>query len=108
MTVIFTTSNFWIEYILLTVSIPDAAGTTISAATNLEREGFFVGGALMHQDTTNNDNSQAIAFTQITDQSSADLTYGTSISGLRVRIFKQAGTAGATSVSVGVLVCIRK
>jgi len=108
MTVIFTTSDFWIEYLLLTVSIPDAAGNTISTTANLERAGKFVGGGMMHQDATNNDNSQAVSVTQVVDQSSADLVYGAQITGIRVRVFKQVGTAGATPIGVGVLICLRK
>jgi len=108
MTIIFQKGNeFWIESIELSLSVPDVLGRTDSAVVNLERSGFFLGVAEGRVQAGNNDNTQAIGWTDIRDQGGAKLDIGDRVTGILMRVTKQAGTAGPTLITSNVLIFLR-
>jgi len=109
LTVIFTNGDFWIESVVVTVTLEDAAGR-YTGVTALTKHGRFVGGSVGGDDSTNNDNTQAVAGVPEIKASGGglDINYGDPITQIALRVTKQAGTAGNTIVDYFVLVYLRK
>jgi len=100
--------NMWIEYHSIPVTMLDAAGNYDSAVQNLDKPGRFVGGFVQAIAGGGiNDNTQATAQLLLLDES-AGTVYGKSITGVRVRVLKQAGTFGAVIVTFAVIVFLKK
>jgi len=108
MVIIFQKGNeFWIEQVIVSVTIPDAAGRTTGGNTTLQRAGIFVGGAIAGQSGTDNDNSQAIGNVELRGTPTGTLTLGVFVSGVGARVAKQLGTAGNTVMSYNAIVMLR-
>jgi len=108
MTIIFEKGNeFWIEFLSVALSIPDAAGNVQSAVADLERSGNYVGGGVIAVTSTDNDNTQAIGLTELRGFPTGTISFGTFATGMRVRINKTIGTAGASNVTYHFMVCMR-
>ena len=99
--------NWHIEMLEFIVTIADAAGRYFSGVNNLERPGSFMGGSVVTTAMGNNDNSEAVGSTELRNQVSGALGFGDQVTGVVVRVNKQAGTAGNTVQSFIVMVYIR-
>jgi len=108
MVIIFQKGNeFWIEFLSVALSIPDAAGNSQSSIVNLERSGNYIGGSVIATTSTDNDNTQAIGLVELRGSPTGTLSFGVFASGVRVRINKALGTAGASNVTFHFVVCMR-
>jgi len=109
MTIIFQGKNFWIEQILQTLSIGDAAGFTNGADIILERAGSVLSVSTAISGLGNNDNTQAISVCPVTfNAAGVNFSFGLFIDRIATRCLKQAGTAGATPVNIIVTLFMRK
>jgi len=107
LTIIFQVGkNFWIEYHLMSITLPDAAGLAVSGTTNLDRAGSFLGSSVMIAFQSNNDNTQAMAGAAEI-RTGAAINFGDTVASIQIRQNKQIGTAGATAVTYHVLVFMR-
>jgi len=66
MTVIFTTSDFWIETVTVPITLPVGAGSTFIVMT-LEKGGRFVGGSVSILTGPNGTASQAVGIIRLAD-----------------------------------------
>jgi len=109
MTIIYENGNeFWIEYFQVSITIGDAAGTTTSSASFLERDGAFLGCAMIGRNHSNNDNTQAVSAMEIKSSGGGtNINFGDEITQINLRITKAAGTAGNTTMTFHVLVFMR-
>jgi len=112
MTIIFDTTEFWIETHRLLVTIQDAAGIYTSSPTiTLDRAGHYVGNSSALIDAPTNDNSRALGAIQINVANAGGFgtpTYGEQVSTIRASVQKVAGTAGASPLIIQVMVFLRK
>jgi len=99
--------EFWIEIGSVALSIPDAAGNAQSSIVNLERSGNYIGGTVIASTSSDNDNTQAIGLVELRGSPTGTLSFGVFTSGVRVRINKQIGTAGASNVTFHFLIFMR-
>jgi len=107
MTVIFSYGDeFWIEFLALAASIPDAAGQTSGGLVSLQRPGLFLGGAIAGSTMVDNDNTQVISAVELRD--AGTVSFGDEVSQFRVRVNKAAGTAGATNTFWHAIIFMRK
>jgi len=97
----------WMEALVDSVTIPDAAGVTTSSARNITRPGICIGYAITILSSATNDNKQAIGTVTVLEQGGSAIQIGEFVSGIRTQIEKQAGTAGATIVSVQINLWLR-
>lgn len=107
MTIIKDDGITWTEVHSIAMSIPDAAGVTNGNVT-LDRPGDFLYGNVQMQNNQSGDNAQGIGAFSLTQTSNSSLTIGTNITGCRVKIIKIAGTEGAITINVNVLLIMRK
>jgi len=99
--------DFWIESGQAAVTIPDAAGSSLSAF-NLDKPGVYLGGGVTIGNQANNDNTQAIGSIELDDVGGGLLDIGDNITGLMVQIKKAIGTAGNTVITCNWFVFMRK
>jgi len=98
--------TFWIEYLNLSASLPDAAGQVAGTLQSLTRAGIFLGGAVVGSSMADNDNTQGIS--QVELRGTGSLTLGVVADQVRVRVNKILGTAGATSVFYHCLIFLKR
>jgi len=101
MTVIFTTSDFWIETIIVIIPFVAVDTVTDSPASNLERAGRIVGVSAV--------TIGGIAFSpevSVFDQSIGVLSYGKAITGVMAKGIARLGAP--TDVSVFITCFMRK
>jgi len=109
MTIIFSQgNNFWIESLIIPVTLVNSAGgTSQSAVITLEKPGDVLGLSTTASDSDQNDNVQAIGLVILLDQGSDNIVFGENITGVRIRLVKQAGTDGNITMSFHVLLFMR-
>jgi len=108
MTIFSDLGDIWIEEHETTVTISDAAGQYDSVIVNYDKPGRIVGATiLINSGGASNDNTQAMG-QQVMLNSAGGFVYGQAVTGFRIRIRKQAGTAGDTVVGYLVVVWLKK
>jgi len=107
MTIIQTGANAWIEFLTISISIPDAASTTNGTAT-LTKPGTFLMGIVQVASRNTGDNIQNFGLVQLVQTNNAALVLGTDITQVRVALGKALGTSGATAVTCNILLFMRK
>jgi len=107
LTIIFNGPEFWIEQLQMTFTIPDAAGETTSGSVALQKSGTLLGVAATFVNGDNNDNTQAIGNFDVRTNAGLPAVIGNHAISLNVRVHKELGTAGATSVTILVLAFVR-
>jgi len=108
MTIIDTDTDRWIEYHEIALTLPDAAGEVNSLSTVLNKNGRFRGCAIVARSGAPNDNTEAVGLITILNQTGAIIDLNTQITGIRINVKKQLGTAGATVITFHVLVFLSK
>lgn len=108
MTKIFDDGNMWIETIAVTVSINNGAGQVTGALVDLDKPGLFVGGSLTCTSMLDNDNTQAVSVIELRGLPTGTLGYGIFVNQVRIRVNKQAGTAGATTINAVAVIFLKK
>jgi len=93
MTIIFQDGgNFWIESMQISVTLPAIESTTQSTTTNLVRAGRYIGSMITPLGFGGaGDADESCGLTALLNQAGAELTYGNSITGVRVAQAKIAG-----------------
>jgi len=102
--------DIWIENILITIPITDAAGlhTNSGGDRDLEKPGHLVGICACYTNLTAGDNIENLGGLEILGQGFVNLTYGSVVNALRAGVQKSAGTSGNANVIISVMVFIKK
>jgi len=109
MTVIFEQGDlFHIERVSGTITIEDAAGRYNSASIPLEKAGFFLGGMVTLRGATNTDAAENVGCWEIRNQSGSNISFGSLITGVTIRVIKAVSTAGNQSQTYDAIVFLRR
>lgn len=97
MSIIYTQGNdFWIETLLIQITLTDAAGAITTTNTPLERAGTCIGYMSTMGFFPANDNTENLGGISVLDQGSGTIFLGEAITGIVIRAQKAVGTAGNT------------
>jgi len=99
---------FWIERLEVSVTLPDAAGSSQSSIIPLEKSGNFLGAAIAIGHALNDNNVQAIGATEIRQGAGGQILLNDFLPDIRLRVRKQVGTAGNTTVIYNVMLFMRR
>lgn len=109
MTIIFMQGDvFWIESHMIDFVIVDAAGTTLSAITNLDKPGTCLGYSMTLTETDTNTNVRALGGVMLQNQAGAIIHAPVDITGIRIRSSKEVGSTGNVTVDYNVILFMRK
>ena len=106
MTIVKDFGDWHIEVHDIDIDINDGAGVYTSADANLDKPGKFLFANMYGRWNANDDNIQAIGFTALMDQSSSTIALFEEITAIKLRAFKQAGTAGLKTIKYQVAVAL--
>jgi len=109
MAIVIDNGDTWIESFVLGVPLADPAGTDVSPLQTLERAGHVIASSITPITSFGaNDNVEAIGNAALVDQGFGTLSLFEFVTGIRVVVSKQIGTAGATNIDFMCTVHMRK
>jgi len=107
LTNIYGNGEFHIESLEVVVTVMDAAGRYFSGAIPFGRAGRVMGFSATISGLPNNDNGEAIGGWEVRTAGGGNIAIGSAQSSISVRVNKQAGTSGNSSVTFRVIVFVR-
>jgi len=100
--------TFWIEFLQVSVTLMDAAGSYQSGVMNLSKSGNFLACSVGVLHALNDDNTQAIGIEEVRQSGGGQIAINDFVSAIRVRTKKAIGTAGNNTVIYSVMLFMRR
>jgi len=107
MTVIFSTGEFWIEFIVGQITTLAAAGGYLEIGGTDIKGGRYVGGSMIVGGGVASDLLEAIGALRLVNQIGVIPAYGTVLTNVRVQLFKSA-TVGGEVIPIQAVIFLRK